>query len=305
DGLTNYIQEKLVGLTTDGHPALRSVFRKLLDEFVSNKLISIHCIAHRVELVSAKSFERFDFLGEIDTVINDVFTFLTKKSSKRREIFRDFTLELGFKLFEVKRVRKFRWVGHHYRALVPVIQRFKVLVFTFESISKDVSFPLTDRSRAKNLLNSLKSPIFLATIAATDVVSGLKRLSESLQKFGDSIIGKKLLREKLIDYLMSLETINGEMLQYLLTNSFLAENNETVNDLDVFNEHTVVFDGIALKKPNELYATTKLSSKRKSYIADLKAEIRSRFPEDIYDLLDFLHPSQFPSPGMDENYGTT
>lgn len=85
-----YIQKNLIGFASDG-PAVnmgkRGGLVEILKRFTVNSIFSVHCMAHRLELVIANAFkatEKLKLLEKtMDSTINSIYSFYNDKSHKK------------------------------------------------------------------------------------------------------------------------------------------------------------------------------------------------------------------------------
>ncbi|CAG7726375.1 unnamed protein product [Allacma fusca] len=298
DGIADVIREQTVALATDGASNVKNTFRELLNEYTDNELISVWCHCHRLEIVATRAYKKFDYLVFVDKFINRLCTFMTKKSGKRNLVFREVIDEFGFNRFELKRIRTMRWVSHRYRAIVPIITRYEVLIETFTRISVDTSYRAHVREEARYLLEKLKDPTLLSTICFTaDAVDELAKYSGLLQKKGNTLIGTFSMRQDMRAFISSLLHTPGKNMQYLLNNSaIVSDESEELKDVDFddFQEHKIHFKNIELNEPDCNVTNVCIKNLTGSYISALMNELDAYFPPSVVDLYDVFLPTNIP-----------
>ncbi|CAG7832639.1 unnamed protein product [Allacma fusca] len=298
DGIDDVIREQTVALATDGASNVKNRFRELLNEYTDNELVAVWCHCHRLEIVATRAYKKFDYLVFVDKFINRLCTFMTKKSGKRNLVFREVIEEFGFNRFELKRIRTMRWVSHRYRAIVPIITRYEVLVETFTRISVDTSYRAHVREEARYLLEKLKDPTMLSTICFTaDAVDELAKYSGLLQKKGNTLIGTFSLRQDMRSFLSSLLHTPGKNMQYLLNNSaIVSDQSEELEDVnfDDFQEHKIHFKNIELNEPDCNVTNVCIKNLTGNYISALINELDAYFPPSVVDLYDIFLPTNIP-----------
>ncbi|CAG7725292.1 unnamed protein product [Allacma fusca] len=280
DDIADVIREQTVALATDGASNVKNKFRELLNQYTDNELVAVWCHCHRLEIVATRANKKFDYLVLVDKFINRLCTFMTKKSGKRNLVFREVIDEFGFNRFELKRIRTMRWVSHRYRAIVPIITRYEVLIETFNRISVDTSYRVNVREEAKYLLEKLKDPTMLSTVCFTaDAVDELAKYSGLLQTKGNTLIGTFSMRQDMRAFLSSLLHTPGKNMQYLLNNSaIVSEQNEEIDlDFDDFNATNVCVKNLT-----------------GSYISALINKLDAYFPPSVVDLYDVFLPRNIP-----------
>ena len=60
DGLEDFVKERCIGFSSDGGSNMKK-FRRLLDDYTTNKLATVHCMAHRLELAIKKAWKGIPF----------------------------------------------------------------------------------------------------------------------------------------------------------------------------------------------------------------------------------------------------
>ncbi|CAG7714154.1 unnamed protein product [Allacma fusca] len=298
DGIEDVIREQTVALATDGASNVKNTFRELLNQYTDNELVAVWCHCHRLEIVATRAYKKFDYLVFVDKFINRLCTFMTKKSGKRNLVFREVIEEFGFNRFELKRIRTMRWLSHRYRAIVPIITRYEVLIETFTRISVDTSYRAHVREEARYLLEKLKDPTLLSTICFTaDAVDELAKYSGLLQKKGNTLIGTFSMRQDMRAFISSLLHTPGKNMQYLLNNSaVVSDYSEELEDVDFedFQEHKIHFKNIELNEPDCNVTNVCIKNLTGSYISALMNELDAYFPPSVVDLYDVFLPTNIP-----------
>ena len=76
------------------------------------KLISVHCSAHRIELVFGNSMEEYDSFQKIEAEANILYSFFSR-SHKRFGDLQDYLSEHELNEFNLHYIKKTRWVASH------------------------------------------------------------------------------------------------------------------------------------------------------------------------------------------------
>ncbi|CAG7726892.1 unnamed protein product [Allacma fusca] len=191
-----------------------------------------------------------------------------------------------------------RWVSHRYRAIVPIITRYEVLIETFTRISVDTSYRAHVREEARYLLEKLKDPTLLSTISFTaDAVDELAKYSGLLQKKGNTLIGTFSMRQDMRAFISSLLHTPGKNMQYLLNNSVVVSDDSIeLEDVDFedFQEHRIHFKNIELNEPDCNVTNVCIQNLTGSYISALMNELDAYFPPSVVDLYDVFLPTNIP-----------
>lgn len=138
-----YIRQNLVGYASDGEPVMAgqkggliSFFRKNSKKFV----YSIHCMAHRLELVIEKSMKSIPYFEQFEKFINDIFQFYNLNNSKRKAHLKSTAQKLDSRMYALNYIYHVRWISSELQSITNLKKMWKVIVTDLEIISKKQSF---------------------------------------------------------------------------------------------------------------------------------------------------------------------
>ena len=138
------------------------------------ELLGIHCMAHRINLVSGDILDEFPDLKLIDSILYNIHK-LFKKSTKKLQILNDYERQQIKKFKKVIKPTQIRWFSL-YNAILRIIDIWKPLI---EALKEICDFDVS----AKGVLESLMSfkVIFLLHFLA-DLLSLLNNLNLTFQQ---------------------------------------------------------------------------------------------------------------------------
>ena len=96
DGLLDYVKEKCVGFASDGGSNMKK-FRRLLEDWTTAPLLTVHCFAHKLDLALRHSWEEMDYLEDIDSTANGLYRIFNSKSHTKKALLHETAQQLGCK----------------------------------------------------------------------------------------------------------------------------------------------------------------------------------------------------------------
>lgn len=76
--LFNYFRQNLIGFASDGEPTLTGAYNGLIAHIrnhVKNPIFSIHCMAHRLELIIKHTLTEQEYFTRFEITMNELFKF--------------------------------------------------------------------------------------------------------------------------------------------------------------------------------------------------------------------------------------
>ena len=308
DGLDNYVQEKCIGFASDGGSNVL-LFRQKLKAYTSyaDRMIMVHCFAHKSELVMKHAWESQPYLISIEDSANAFHRIFGCKSAKKKRHLQKAQQELGDSSFSLSRLHKTRWVAPRLRALDKIVIHWKTILKALQRVLEDSTIrDKKQRTLAKEMQILLLDPTFLITTAfVADVYTAMSSLSLQLQDRGATLIGKKEKRDKLKATLTKLKTANGPFVRSVLENSRVSSPSfkGQVLSVEIFETGNVYH--MAMNKPIEDTAATRLHQNREKYVNLILDQLDSYFPSDPTDNVDIMDPSHWPLSSDIRSYGNT
>ena len=175
------LKQKLVGCNSDGASVMmgsKTGVAKRTSEMVEHSIVTIHCVAHNLELAVADAVKTVPYLQKFQDTIYQVFKFYYYSLKKRRElqdvidIIQENTAHFGG-------VSTTRWLASRHRALVPLEKNFPVSVSHLEHVATGRG---GDAAKAKGILKFLKTENFFKMLCfMLDITKTLRDLSVQFQ----------------------------------------------------------------------------------------------------------------------------
>jgi len=174
-------KEKLIGCNFDGASIMmgsKSGVSTLLKQRIPH-IISIHCVAHRLELAVLDAVKTVPYLKVFDDTVKSIFKFYFYSPKKRREL-KHISSILEEDSAYYSGLQQIRWLASRHRSLKALEKHLAVTVFHLENTGS--ASTNQDAFVSKGILKTLKSEEFVAflyfMLDFTEVVS---QLSEAYQ----------------------------------------------------------------------------------------------------------------------------
>ncbi len=265
DAFVNFFKSKLIALISDGASSMiapgTSLFTKL-KELTGRSIISVHCMAHRLDLSIEWAVEKgtMPYFNRFDNLLNSIYTFYQSRGSKRFQHLQNMADDLGIRLRRLKYWFGVRWSASHYGAVRAVENDYSAIYRDLDEMSKDTSFTVSTRKKAAELFESIQDQSFVITLKLyKDILFMYKKLSESLQSRSGLLMGSNQLIINVKETFGSLKTNKPPALTSFLSLIVICtcvvwshQNNkgEKQNAAPQQLEHFIVLDLEYPKAPN-------------------------------------------------------
>ncbi|XP_046546804.1 zinc finger protein 862-like [Haliotis rubra] len=256
---------KIIAVGSDGAAVMtgrKNGFVALLNKESTVPVIGVHCIAHRLALVTSQAAENVPYLKKFQGTLSDIFYFF-KKSSVRRE--RLYALEEVLECENVtyKEIHSVRWFSI-YNALEAVFRTWKPLALFLESERVE-----TNNSTAKGILQRISSYKFLLVLhLLMDIIPTMTRLSLQFQKEDIDLAALRPSIDAVIQQLQYLKEENGPAL---------------VQFESQCPKGSCEFDGVPIT--SEAGVEKRFSNVRAAFLQNLMSELECRFPAVATDVV--------------------
>uniref|UniRef100_A0A8C5LZR6 TTF-type domain-containing protein n=1 Tax=Leptobrachium leishanense TaxID=445787 RepID=A0A8C5LZR6_9ANUR len=170
----------VAGLGTDGAASMLGHKSGLAVQMkdICPQIISIHCVAHRLQLAVLDVCKEVPYLQTFDDVVRHVFKYC-HGSAKRLQQLKEVAKSLSEEILKLRDIHTVRCLCSKVDALRAFLQNWKTVVTHFEQISTEGT---TDSAKVKGILKDLKQLKFVKLLYfLLDFYSKLKPLSEGLQ----------------------------------------------------------------------------------------------------------------------------
>ena len=240
-------KDKTACLGTDGANVMvgqhGGVFGILKQDIPS--LISVHCIAHKLELGLQDTIKGIPLFQEVKELLQGMWKYY-KYSCKALKELKDLAESMDAKAYKCIKADGSRWVTHLFQALqVLLCKNYRIIVIHFEHALQARDSRAQMQGRAKNYSKKLKSFEFLKFMhLLLDVINEVSKASLFFQRDDVTVSAVQLKIDTLCGALDAMNLRPGEHVR-----SFCAE----ITDDNVFK-------GIHLTRENgddASYTTTK------------------------------------------------
>ena len=158
DALECVFNTNFIGFGSDGASVMRGVNNGLEKKFrdkYNHRLFSIHCMAHRLNLVTTRALrDRFPTFKAMEKFLSKVYSFYSGTSHKRLDHLKESAAEIEEEYYKIKYIHQIRWVSGSDSAVDRLIKLWKTLHHDLVEISQDTSFSLSAERRRPQHLNS-------------------------------------------------------------------------------------------------------------------------------------------------------
>jgi hypothetical protein len=251
-GLSNgYLQSNLIGFCSDGASSMigrHSGAAVCLQEILGVQLVSIHCMAHRLELAahsvvkSINSVSHFKILCE---EFHNVYAQSTKRLLELEVAARDLSQEI----LKIGKVFDVRWLMSSYSAVRALWIDLAPLQLHMARLADDANLSGKDKARFKGLKLQLRSWHIIAEIALMkDALENLSHFSLYLQQRDANILNVGDHLTILIRTLTSMKTECGRALKLPMT--ALTENLDVDDDDNTDLVAVIHGSNVAMRKPS-------------------------------------------------------
>ena len=201
---------KVVCCTADGASVNFGQYNGLLTKMKETRpwLVTIHCVAHRVELAIKNSLgkrEEYKAIKDFLTVIYKLF----KQSGKLKRHFREMGTIFDIHINNITKVTGTRFVSHSKRAIHRLLKGWIPLILCFEDVIAKKKSTASIEGKLKGILKKLKSSSFLLKCMKHKiVVDALSELSILTERGDLQVYELASMLEDFKDTLSGLSTVN-------------------------------------------------------------------------------------------------
>ncbi|MEE6467962.1 hypothetical protein FKM82_008120 [Ascaphus truei] len=214
--------EQLVGLGTDGAASMLGSVNGLAAKVKRDvkHLISVHRVAHKLQLCVLKSVKDATYISKVDDVLIGLFKFYGSSPKRQNELEKVAT-SLSATIFKVKHINQIRWVASKIGALKSLVADWKSCVVHMESIVQ--SGNTVESNQCKGFLKMLQKFRFLVTVHfLLDFLPIFKKLSLFFQRESLLLSNVKLHVEQALFSLEKLGHTVGEVEKTFLDNTSMS-----------------------------------------------------------------------------------
>ena len=248
------------------------------------KLITHHCLNHRIELVFGHAMDEFDDFNQIEKNLNDLYSFY-KNSGKTFGSMEEFLSDEELSHFSLNYIHKIRWVSSHHRAVKKVFDHLPEIVrhLTIISSKNDrINHNPKIVKKAKRLLRFLTDKkAILLMVYNLDAQLAFSIQSKLFEASDASIIGMSHAKTKLENDLNDVKALHAEK----ETQKFLSaatcgdlQANVKCETIERYEEADfVIWNGVKLQTYDSDFE--KLSDVKNPYIETIQQLLNDYLPQ--------------------------
>lgn len=301
DLIMNFLQDKgidlstLIGFGSDGASVMTGRISGVATRFKQKcpHLVSIHCMAHRLNLCTSQASTKVEYLKNMEGTFTDLYKYFRQSANRTSEL-KDIQKVLDSPELKIKEVHEIRWLAFN-DALWAVFHSYQVLVTYFRKNRK--------LQKERELLEKLLDYRFVAAMhMMMDIIPHLAQLCLLLQKSDLDIAAIKPAIQATLSSIQRAES--G-------TTHYQSEMKGKLKKTTVGEKVTVSFKDIELSihRSTLQKATDDITAMRKAFTSELKDQISSRFPVESQNIADAfevlgLRSLTFLSSDEVDSYGT-
>jgi len=307
DGLLQTVTDYLYGFGSDGAPVMLGKHNGLaqrLSVITKNKLYTLHCLAHKLELTLGKALKTDNLKEHLEDFVNGIYSFYYDRSFKRKQSLIDTAEALGAQFNELHNIHGIRWISSQFTAFKSLYNLYPFIVQNMQLIMDSNEFTDDVSRKAKSYKSTLLQTHFFTTFTfVMDILKVLLNISKEFQRSDSTLIGKETIRLQLFNALTTLKEQNGPFLKLVQQHALCKKENKwnpcSMLDLDgcdlkfVMREQELMFTIKDSRNSNNIRWKA-LSNVRIKIIDDLLKELNHYFPEGSFEMFEVLNPSKLP-----------
>lgn len=285
-------KDKLVACCFDGAAVNLGEYNSVSQKFkaVCDNIISVHCIAHRLELAVGGGVKNNNSVNQLETILKGIYK-IYNNSPKLKKGLEEVGKIFDEKILKNTSILDIRWVASKERAIKALINNYVPTVHHLENFCTDPQSDKVMVAKVKGILRQMKSVKFVKFLHFfKDVISTLTDLSKVFQR---SEINLERMKS---DLDLCVQTITD-----FKNGVYGSQFQRFIQD---YNEDTLNFKGIVLTDDeSNTFETNKIQ-----VTSNLLNHLNKRF-KDIYESQIFKHVRIFDPLNLPEdlnevnNYG--
>ena len=271
-----------------------------MDRVLERCLVQIHCLAHRINLVIRRSFDKDDalkFMFHLESQIKAVYGFYYVGGHKRKNDMIGFLDGVKIHLSSIFEVR---WVASEKKAVDKLILYYQQIMAHLTHVTTSDIFNGPTKDKAKGLLRTLNDKkISMILHFLADILETLEEASLEFQKsYGLLIQQAQNLKDLIQNLKIRAAKPGSNVLEALSKTKCGTDKCKTIEKYEGQNRvHFADMDryefGLETVR-NSVYP--KLTDVQFMMVSSLIENIRRYFPEGSLDMYKILDPKTWPSP---------
>lgn len=305
--LLNYFRTNLVGFASDGEPTMsgqNNGLIALIRKDSKNHIFSIHCMAHRLELIIKHALETNKYFEKFEQIINELFQFYNNNALKRKSHLRETAFKLGKKIYELNYIYHTRWISSEYQAILNFKKMWEVLASDLDNIRTGGEFDQNTRTLAGKLWKRITSRHFMIILNfLADILQQLSFWSQRMQQKTALLVEFSDFKELFIEAFEHLKYNQGRDLALFMMN-IVCDEPGCANIDEVYDNEQVEYNNVVLHNDNPDQVPF-LHEIRFPFINSIIDQMKSYFPTVDMKAFKIFRPNEFPiNAGIAISYGT-
>lgn len=178
-------KQKMIGFGSDGASVMmgarRGVIELLKVEGQADWILSVWCLAHRLELAVKDCFKG-TFMDNVTETLTLIYYFY-KGSAKRNKEVAEVAEIMEEHFYKPEKANGTRWVDHKLRSAAKLIANWKLIVIHLQSYIEDKSNKAEDRAKGKGILKKvMEYKLIWFLHFMRDLLNEIAKLSLLLQR---------------------------------------------------------------------------------------------------------------------------
>ena len=228
DKLQHFIKKRLTGFGADGVGTMMGKhggLGKKLGTYVDRTLVSVHCMAHRLNLVIRRAFTKdnaLKFMFNLESLVKEIYGFYYVGGHKRKSHMAGFFDGVQVSLSSIFEVR---WVASEKRAIVKLIRYYPYILMHLKEVTTNRAvFNEKTRALATGILkHMLDKNFYMILHFLCDILDVLEETSLLFQRRYGLLIEQSENVLMLISKLERLAASNGQFVQAALQGTKCAD----------------------------------------------------------------------------------
>lgn len=297
---SNYLKRNLIGYASDGESVMAGQQGGLISYFRNNAehfIYSIHCMAHRLELVIEKAMKKVPYFKNFENFINKLFQFYNWNNSKRKSHLKETADKMKLKMYALNYIYHTRWISSELQSITNLKKMWKLIVMDLEIISDSLSFDQNTRDLAHDLSIQIKGKRFLAILHfISDILHHLSFWSLKMQERTALLVDFSDFNEKVISTFEGLKITNGRDLNFFLMSATCDEVDPCNNLNNYYDAQSVSYENQQLIQDieEENIPVPLISDIRTIFFDEIIKQFKAYFPNSDLKIFKIFLPKNMP-----------
>lgn len=297
-----YFKKNLVGYISDGESTMAGREGGLISfirKQTKHPIYAVHCMAHRMHLAIEKSYASISYFATFDKLINKLFQFYNRNSSKKKKHLKETAVKLNLKFYELNYIYRARWIASELQSVKNLMKSWLLIVNDLYLIMNDnQNFDRDSRDNAHELLSKIKGKNFLAIVQfISDVLEHLSFWSRKMQQRTALLVDFVEFNDQIEKTFLDLKNVNGKNLNIFLENTICDGQKCEIIGNYYDAEEVKYLDVLLLNDRNsnsEDEEVPFIGEFREKFLDAIKNFIKKFFPSSELKVFKIFRPSDLP-----------